>query len=484
MEMGSELHKSIVNASKWSTITEIAAKLITPISSMILARLLAPEMFGVMVTATMVISFAEIFTDAGFQKYIIQHKFDSRESLFESTNVAFWSNFVMSMVIWGIIIVFCQPIATLVGNTGRGDVIAISCICIPLAAFSSIQMALFKRDLDFKTLFHVRILGVFIPLIVTIPIAFYTRSYWSLIIGMIALNIFNAVILTVKSKWKPRFSYRFSLFKEMFSFTSLSMIEAFTIWMTSYADIFIVGRLLDQYYLGLYRTSMITVGQIMALATSATTPILFSALSKVQDDDEHFKHIFLKFQKVVGLIVIPIGVGIFVFQNLITEILLGSQWSQAAWLIGLWGISSALMIVLSHYCSEVYRSKGKPIYSVIVQVTHILILIPAIWWGAHQNYEILCDVRTIVRITLLLINMPFLYILVKISLWDMLKNLKGAFISSIITGVISMMIIYTTDNMVLQICYALLSAVIYLGIICMMPADRKILFNIKTYLKR
>ena len=482
--MGSELHKSIVNASKWSTITEIAAKLITPISSMILARLLAPEMFGVMVTATMVISFAEIFTDAGFQKYIIQHKFDSRESLFESTNVAFWSNFVMSMVIWGIIIVFCQPIATLVGNTGRGDVIAISCICIPLAAFSSIQMALFKRDLDFKTLFHVRILGVFIPLIVTIPIAFYTRSYWSLIIGMIALNIFNAVILTVKSKWKPRFSYRFSLFKEMFSFTSLSMIEAFTIWMTSYADIFIVGRLLDQYYLGLYRTSMITVGQIMALATSATTPILFSALSKVQDDDEHFKHIFLKFQKVVGLIVIPIGVGIFVFQNLITEILLGSQWSQAAWLIGLWGISSALMIVLSHYCSEVYRSKGKPIYSVIVQVTHILILIPAIWWGAHQNYEILCDVRTIVRITLLLINMPFLYILVKISLWDMLKNLKGAFISSIITGVISMMIIYTTDNMVLQICYALLSAVIYLGIICMMPADRKILFNIKTYLKR
>ena len=80
--------------------------------------------------------------------------------------------------------------------------------------------------------------------------------------------------------------------------------------------------------------------------------------------------------------------------------------------------------------------------------------------------------------------MPFLYILVKISLWDMLKNLKGAFISSIITGVISMMIIYTTDNMVLQICYALLSAVIYLGIICMMPADRKILFNIKTYLKR
>ncbi|MCM1139385.1 MAG: lipopolysaccharide biosynthesis protein [Muribaculum sp.] len=484
MDKNSELHKNIVNASKWSTITEIAAKLITPISSMILARLLAPEMFGVMVTVTMVISFAEIFTDAGFQKYLIQHKFDSKDSLYESTNVAFWSNFVMSMAIWGIIIIFCQPIATLVGNPGRGDVIAISCVCIPLAAFSSIQMALFKRDLDFKTLFHIRIIGVLIPLVVTIPIALYNHSYWSLVIGMIALNVFNAIILTLKSNWKPKFSYRFKLFKEMFSFTSLSMIEAFAIWLTSYADIFIVGKLLDQYYLGLYRTSMITVGQIMALVTSATTPILFSALSKVQDDDEHFRLIFFKFQKVVGLIVIPVGMGIFVFKSLITDVLLGSQWSQAAWLIGLWGVSSALMIVLSHYSSEVYRSKGKPLYSVMVQVLHILILVPAVWWGAHQSYEILCDVRTLVRITLLLINMPFLYMLVKISLWDMLNNLKGAFIASILTGTLCIFLLHINDNIALQIGYVILALAVYLGIIYMFPVDRRILFNLKEYLKK
>lgn len=63
----SSFNTKIKTAIKWSVITEITAKVVTPISSMILARLLAPEAFGVVVTLTMLISFAEIFSDAGFR---------------------------------------------------------------------------------------------------------------------------------------------------------------------------------------------------------------------------------------------------------------------------------------------------------------------------------------------------------------------------------------------------------------------------------
>lgn len=69
-------NNQVKSATKWSALTEIASKLISPISTIVLARLLTPDAFGVLVTATMVISFAEIFTDAGFQKYLIQHNFD------------------------------------------------------------------------------------------------------------------------------------------------------------------------------------------------------------------------------------------------------------------------------------------------------------------------------------------------------------------------------------------------------------------------
>ena len=84
--MPEDLNKKVVRATKWSSFTEIAAKLVSPISTMVLARLLAPDAFGILVTATMVISFAEIFTDAGFQKYLIQHKFDTRDDLYKSTS--------------------------------------------------------------------------------------------------------------------------------------------------------------------------------------------------------------------------------------------------------------------------------------------------------------------------------------------------------------------------------------------------------------
>ena len=365
----SNLNNQVVTATKWSTVTEIAAKLVSPISTMVLARLLTPDAFGVLVMATMVISFAEIFTDAGFQKYLIQHKFKSTDDLYRSTTVAFWSNLTLSLVIWFGIILFAEPIAILVGSEGHGDVIAVSCFCIPLAAFSSIQMALYKRNLDFKTLFLVRIIGVLIPLVVTIPLAYFTRSYWSLIIGMIALNLSNAIILTIKSPWKPKWFYSFKLLKEMFSFTVWSMIEAISIWLTGYVDIFIVGTMLNEHYLGIYRTSMSTVGQIMGLITAATTPVLFSSLSKLQDDDAGLKKMFFSFQKLVGILVIPLGVGIFLFQDLITTILLGNQWHEAAHFIGLWGLTSAVTIVLSNYCSEVYRAKGKPKLSVLEVIT-------------------------------------------------------------------------------------------------------------------
>ena len=107
----------------------------------------------------------------------------------------------------------------MVGNSGLGHVLSISCVSIPpLAAFSSIQMALYRRDLDFKTLFKVKLVGICIPLLVTIPLAFVLKSYWALVLGAIVTNLLNAILLTVYSKWKPRLFYSFSKLKEMFSF--------------------------------------------------------------------------------------------------------------------------------------------------------------------------------------------------------------------------------------------------------------------------
>lgn len=472
------INNKVVSATKWSTITEIAAKLVSPITTMVLARLLTPADFGVLVTATMVISFSEIFTDAGFQKYLIQHQFKTDSDLHRTTTVAFWSNLVMSLVIWLAIIIFSGPIAELVGNPGRGNVIAISCVCIPLAAFSSIQMALFKRKFDFRTLFYVRIVGILIPIIVTIPLAFFTRSYWALIVGMIALNASNAIILTLKSEWKPRLFYDWSLFKGMFSFSFWSMIEAVSIWLTSYVDIFIVGRLLNEHYLGIYRTSMSTVGQIMSLITAATTPVLFSALSRLQDDDAEFRRLFFKFQKTVAILVIPLGVGIYLFRGLVTDILLGHQWIEAANFIGLWGLTGSVTIVLSHYCSEIYRAKGRPKLSVLAQVLHICCIVPVVLWSINYGFDFLCEMRSLVRLTLIVINLTILYFLCKISPITMVRNILSSIVGAL-AMVLLFIILPDADKAFLQVSYGIGCCIIYVAVILMFKENRNVLSNFK-----
>ena len=479
----SDFNKQVVTATKWSAITEIAAKLVAPVSTMVLARLLTPDAFGILVTATMVISFVEIFTDAGFQKYLIQHNFDSDKDLFQSSTFAFWSNLVLSLAIWLVIICFSENIATLVGNEGRGDVIAVSCFCIPLAAFSSIQMALYKRSFDFKTLFWVRIVGIMIPLVITIPLAFLTRSYWALIIGMIVLNLSNALILTAKSQWKPNFFYRISLLKEMYSFTVWSMFEAISIWMTSYIDIFIVGTMLSQHYLGVYRTSMSTVGQIMGLIVSATTPVLFSSLSKLQNDNRELRRMFFSFQKIVGILLIPLGVGIFLFSDLITDILLGDQWGEASHFIGLWGLTSSITIVFAYYCSEVFRAKGKPKLSTLAQVVHMAFLIPTVLWAVSYGFDFLCDIRALVRLTLILINVIILYGLTGISFIAMVKNVLPSLVASMVMVIGVGALRRLGSGIYLQLSYCAVAAIIYFSVMMTFPKERDILLNLKKYLK-
>ena len=466
-------NNKIVTATKWSTITEVIAKLITPATSIILARLLTPEAFGVVATLTMVITFAEIFTDAGFQKYLIQHEFKDAIDLEQSTNVAFWSNLVLSLAIWLLIGIFSDPIALLVGNPGLGYVLTIACVSIPLAAFSSIQMALYKRSLDYKTLFKVRIVGVCVPLLVTVPLAFYLRDFWALIIGTIVSNMVNAILLTIYSRWKPRFYFSIMKLKEMFSFTSWSMIEAISIWLTSYVDVFIIGVYLNEHYLGLYKTSITVVGQIMGLITSATTPILFSALSRLQNDENAFRNLFFRFQKLLGMFIIPIGVGIFCFSDLITKLLLGNLWMEASEFIGLWGLTSALTIVLSHYSSEVYRAKGRPKLSVLAQVLHIVVLWPTVLIAVKYGFEVLYTARAIVRLELILINVIILYITIHISPLDMFKNVFVPCVCAFVSGVIAVVLLNCSASILCQLIFIPLCGIIYFVMIYCFPDGRK-----------
>lgn len=428
--MTDNLTRQASAAAKWSLVTEIVVKLISPLTQIALAHILAPEAFGVIATVTMVTSFADMLSDAGFQKYLIQHEFIDKKHLYRSANVAFLTNLFISLALWALVGAFNCQLAILVGNQGLGIVLIVACASLPLTALSSIQLALFHRSFDFKDLFIVRIAVALVPLFVTLPLAIMGFDYWSLVIGTVVGNLVNALVLTIKSAWKPSTYYSIIELKEMFSFSAWTLLEQFSIWLTSWVGTFIVGSLLTPYYLGLYKTSISMVNTGMGIITSATSPVLFAELSRRQDDMNGFNNAFFRMQNKVALFIVPLGFGIFIYRDFVTAVVLGAQWSEASLFFGLWALSSSIVIPLGFYASEVFRAKGRPKLSFASQIAYLLIMVPITFNAASLDFNLFALYSSLLRLVAIAIDIFILGVFIKFPIWKMLLNLTPIFICS------------------------------------------------------
>lgn len=474
---------NVAKATKWSGMTELGVKLIAPITNAVLARLLVPAAFGVVATLTMVVSFAEIFTDAGFQKYLVQHEFADEDDLNHSTNVAFWTNLAFSLLLWGVISLFAEPIAKLVGSPGCGKAVIVMSLQIPLLAFSSIQMARYRRDMDFKGLFVARMSTAFVPLVITVPLAMVFKSYWALVVGTLTKDLLNALILTLRSRWKPRFYYSLQRLKDMLSFSAWTLLENITIWLTNYIGTFIVGIALTEYYLGLYKTTMSTVNGCLNIIATASTQVLFAALSRCQDDEEQLQGVFFKFQRMVSLLLIPLGFGLFVYRDLATNILLGKQWTETAFFLGTWSLISAITIVLSNFNSELFRSKGKPRLSVLSQCLHLAVLVPLLISCMDKGFMVLAVARSLSRLQLAAVTMIIAHFAMGIKIWKVFKNVYPAFLAAIIMAVAGYFLQMLSSSMIWQIASVVVCVVIYFLCLLAIPAGRQQLMEVPVVRK-
>lgn len=157
------LDKNVKQATKWSAISNITRKIITPVINIILARLLTPDAFGIVASINIIISFADMLTDTGFQKYLIQHDFDNKDELSKSANVAFWVNLVVSCVLLTLSAIFNNELANTIGCEGNGKILLFAAFSIPLTSFSSVQNALFGKEFDFKTIFIPQLIASLLP---------------------------------------------------------------------------------------------------------------------------------------------------------------------------------------------------------------------------------------------------------------------------------------------------------------------------------
>ncbi len=459
------LDTKIANATKWSSFAEIAARFVLPISNMFLARLLTPEAFGVIATVSIVITFANVFQDAGFQKYMIQHEFASEEDYEKGANVAFWTNLVLSFVLWGIIAVFRNPIASMIGDTRIGPAVAVSALSLPIFAFSSIQTAHYRRHFAYKKLFWVRMITSVIPLALTVPLAFIMRNYWALIIGTIARSIAETIALYIGSSWKPRLFYSLRIIKDMLSFCVWTLFESISIWLTANASIFIVSRYLGTEMVGFYKTSISTVTSITGIVAAATLSVLFSALSRLQNNENRFKEVFYNYQKTVAMLVMPIGMGIWLYSDLFVRILLGDKWLYCSDFIGMFALAMAFSIPTSSFFSELYRAKGKPKISMLAQVIYLCFLIPTIAVAAKYGFLVLAITTTVDMLLFAVVHFVIVKVYFKLSLTVMFKNMFSVLCVTCGMAAVALLLKLVSQDFVFQLVSIAVCTVVYIGLL-------------------
>lgn len=468
----------VANATKWSVLAEVTAKIATPIVNIILARLLTPDAYGVIASITIITSFADIFTDAGFQKYVIQHEYSSDAELNDNSNVAFTSNFSLSVLIYILIFIFRNKLAIAVGNPDAANGLAVAALSVLCTSFSSIVIARFRRDLEFKPLFVVRLSSALVPLFVTVPLAIVLRSYWAIVLGTFTQQLFIAIAVTVLSKYKPKFYFSHEIFFKMASFSAWNLCESLSIWFAGQANIFIVARVLNSYYLGLYRTGMTTINSYMALFTSAITPVLFSSLSRCQNDNKKFETMFNRFQRLLSIIVIPMGFGVWMYRKLAVQILLGSSWVEVTDFMGLWALMSALTIVLSNLACEVYRSKGEPKVSFALQVVYLLYYIPVIYFSAQKGFEFLCMASCLVRLPPIVFDLMTLRIRYNFKLREIMHNILYPILASVFMCLLASVLQRISASVVWDFLSIAICVIFYGLIILINKAYRKEIYSL------
>ncbi|MDU6903485.1 MAG: oligosaccharide flippase family protein [Veillonella sp.] len=346
---------------------------------------------------------------------------------------------------------------------------------IPLSAFSSVQMALYRRDFNFKFLLNIRLITILTPILISIPMALMGYDYWSLIAGMLGSQLFTALALLKSRKNQIHLFFSSRVFMNMFNYSAWSLAEAFSIWLTAWVDTFIISRFLDAYYLGIYKMPMAIVTTVMAIATASLAPVLFAALSRVQNNQQAFSNTFFTFQRYMALFLVPLGVGLFVFQDFVVQLLLGPQWTLAGIVLGSWALSSAIMTVTANLISEIFRAKGMPNLSFWTQILHLVVLIPVIYICIQYDFSTFVYARSLVRMEMLAASMLLLALFVNMSTFRIISNISVYLITASIVGLIAYSILHLYDAVWWTVVCMLLCVVLYVAILYVIPSERIII---------
>ncbi len=473
-----------VRSLKWSTLTEVVSRTAGPIIFVVLARLLTPDDFGVMATAMIAISFSQMFWDAGLSKALIQTKTSPEEA----AHVVFWTNVVLGLLIYLLLFIAAPAIALFFKSPASGPVLQVLGLQIVLASLTSVQQALFVRELNFRGLFWIKLLTASIPALFSIPLALYGYGVWALVVGSLTGQVINLCLLWGKSSWRPRMRFDFSLARRLFGFGLWATGESFALWFIFWGDNLIVGKFLGVHDLGVYRTGWLLVTAIFSLILSPFLPVLYPLFSRLQDDVSTLTATFHTINRVVMAVALPFGIGLLILGPELSSALFGTNWPGLGFIISIIGLANGIAWIVG-INTEFYRARGRPDINAKLLFAAATYYLPTYLLAAPFGLRIFTYSRLVLVVIGLIIHVYICKFTFKFSTLYLWREGKIIFTATIIMGLILYLIKESMTLLIPQLQHLVILAVlitlgffIYIGLLWLM--DRSFVLQTKANICR
>lgn len=289
-------------------------------STLILARLLVPDDFGIIAMASLVVGLADVFLDLGVNVALIQN----RNAATAHYNTA-WTLRLLQMAFVALVVFLAAPLAASYFSDPRIiPVLRVMAIGILLVGCENIGVITFQKEmrfgLDFRFVFTKRVAGF----LVTMLFAWFMRSYWALIIGTIAGRTVGVLLSYQMHPMRPRLSLE--KFSEIFSVSQWVMVNSIGNYLNRNLHKILVGRRTSSAVIGGYTLA----DEISAMpSTEVLAPlnrVLFPAFVAAKHDLAELKRIYLLAQGVQCLLGGAAGVGLALIAYEAVFVLLGEKW--------------------------------------------------------------------------------------------------------------------------------------------------------------
>ena len=344
--------------------------------SVVLARLLMPEQYGVIGIVTIFISLADVFVVNGLGTALIQKK-DADELDFDTI---FYAGIGLSVILYAVVYFSAPLIAYIYKTEMITPVLRVMGLRIPVAAFNSVQQAIVSRRMEFKKFFVATSVGTLLSGVLGIILAYAGMGVWALVAQNMSGTVFNTIILLFVVDWKPRWMFSFDRLKGMFSFGSKVMLSNFIGTLFNQIKGLIIGVKYTTTDLAYYNRGERIPMLISTNVESTIDSVLFPVLSKIQEDKERTKNTCRRFLEVGSYIIMPLLIGLAVTSENVVRVLLTDKWLLCVPFMQMVCLQQAFS-VLNTANIQVIKAQGegsallqleffkKPIYVLILVIT-------------------------------------------------------------------------------------------------------------------